>query len=157
VVEAQDPGRELARSLLRNLNTLPQTKELLAYVEIDLGGPVSFGAHSYITDAFRLLGSRSVYEDERSEWLEPDLDFVMRRDPDLVVYEPKMYSKFGQPDLEAMINGRRWTGLRAVKKGNCYVTPGPLDFLAHHGPAFITEAMPWLSRTLSRAAEGLVP
>ena len=38
-----------------------------------------------------------------------------------------------------------------VRKGNYFLTPGPLDFLAHHGPSFVTEAIPWLQERLESA------
>ncbi len=152
VVGEQDAGRELAGSLLRRLAEARKLNKLTTYVEIDLGGPVTFGAHSYITDAIRLLGCSSLYETERSEWLKPDLEAVAGRDPDVIVYEPKMFSKFGAGDLERLVKSRRWEALRAVKARNCLLTPGPLDFLAHHGPSFITEALPWLGSNLGEAA-----
>ena len=141
---AADEARELGGTLMRSLGNLKTLPESSGYVEIDLGGPVTFGSYSYITDAFRLLGCHHVYERERSEWLTPDLEKVATSDPDLVAYEPKMFSKFGEDDLKRMISSRGWDRLRAVRKGNFFITPGPLDFLAHHGPSFITETMPWL-------------
>ena len=151
VTGAAEPARELAASLLRKVGGLGRTSGLRSYVEIDLGGPVSFGLFSYITDAFRLLGSSQVYEKRPSEWLKPDLGWVASQDPDVVVYEPKMYSGFGAGDVAPLLTSRGWEGLRAVRLGNLFVTPGPLDFLAHHGPSFITEALPWLERMLKSA------
>jgi ABC-type Fe3+-hydroxamate transport system substrate-binding protein len=142
----------LAGSLLRSLANSRGGRRLKAYVEIDLGGPVSFGAHSYIADAFRLLGSGSLFERERVEWLTPDLDAVRALDPDLVVYEPKMFSRFDVGDVGELVRTRGWGGMKAVKSANFFVTPGPLDFLAHHGPSFIREAIPWLGDKLDVAA-----
>ena len=113
-------------------------------VEIDLGGPVTFGSYSYITDAFKLLGCTHVYKETRSEWLTPELGSVPGTAPDLIVYEPKMYSAFKKGDVDSLVRDRGWDGMRAVKLGNVFATQGPLDFLAHHGPSFITEALPWL-------------
>ncbi|MDG7008441.1 MAG: ABC transporter substrate-binding protein [Nitrososphaerota archaeon] len=153
VTGAAEPARELAGSLLRRVGGLGRTSDLRSYVEIDLGGPVSFGSFSYITDAFRLLGSPQIYEKERSEWLKPDLDWVAAQGPDVIVYEPKMYSSFSAGDVVSLLASRGWEGLRAVGLGNVFVTPGPLDFLAHHGPSFITEALPWLEGRLKSAKE----
>jgi iron complex transport system substrate-binding protein len=146
-------GRELGKGLLRKLSTLGTTTHVRSYVEIDLGGPVTFGSYSYITDAFRYLGSSQLCEAERSEWLTPDLGRVAENDPDAIFYEPKMYSKFREEDIDPLFRSRGWEGLRAVKLGNVFVTPGPLDFLAHHGPSFITEALPWLEGKLRLAKE----
>lgn len=124
---------------------------LKSYVEIDLGGPVSFGSYSYITDAFRMLGSMHLYETTPSEWLTPDLEWVAARDPDAIFYEPKMFSSFEGNDVEVLLRSRGWEELRAVERGNVFVTPRPLDFLAHHGPSFITDALPWLEGKLRKA------
>ena len=153
LVVGQEKARELAGELLRAVPALRGGRRLRAYVEINLGGPVSFGAHSYITDALRIIGSSSVYEKERCEWLAPDLAQVADIDPDLIIYEAKMFSKFTESDLKELVRSRGWAGIRAVKEGRFYLTPGPLDFLAHHGPSFITQVLPWLEKTLT-AAEG---
>ncbi len=153
VAGAVENGRDVASKLLRSLARLERIDGLNAYVEIDLGGPVTFGRYSYITDAFRLLGSGHVYEDAPSEWLKPNFDEVASKDPDVIFYEPKMFSTFAEEDVVPLLASREWRGLRASKTGNVFVTPGPLDFLAHHGPSFITEALPWLQGKLRLARE----
>ncbi len=133
----------------------PIGRSLRVYVEIDFSGPVSFGAYSYITDALRLLGVESVYGKESCEWLTPDLEFVNQADPDAIIYEAKMYSRFSKDDLQHLIEKRGWSGLRAVRQQRVFMTPGPLDFLAHHGPSFITTAMPWLKTSLDSPLQPL--
>ena len=152
VTSRQAEARELAYRLLTSLAARRRVAGLRAYVEVDLGGPVSFGAHSYITDAVRLLGSTTLFEDQRTEWLTPDLQRVKQLDPDLIFYEPKMYSKFSEEDAERLFGSRGWQQMRAVKSGNLFVTPGPLDFLAHHGPSFIADAIPWVNERLAEAS-----
>ena len=152
VTSRQEQARNLGKFLLDQLSVVQTTRRLSVYVEIDLGGPVSFGAHSYITDAFNLLGSTTLFESERTEWLTPDLHTVQTLDPDVIFYEPKMYSRFGAEDARAMFGSRGWEGMRAVRVGNAFVTPGPLDFIAHHGPSFIRETIPWLNERLEEAA-----
>ncbi len=145
-------ARRVATSLARRLTDYGAlSKNLRVYVEIDLGGPVSFGAYSYITDAISFFRCSSVYGEVRSEWLTPDLDAVAKINPDVLLFEAKMFSKFGREDLEKLIDGRKWRKLTSVTRGNYSLTPGPLDFLAHHGPSFITEAMPWLKQKLTDA------
>lgn len=153
---APEPGRELSGKLLRSLRELGRASDLKGYVEMDLGGPVTFGSFSYITDAFRLLGCKHIYENARSEWLKPDLAEVVAADPDLVVYEPKMFAGFKEEDLRALMHSRGWEALRAVRLKNAFVTPRPLDFLAHHGPSFIMEALPWLEARFTMARERIV-
>jgi iron complex transport system substrate-binding protein len=155
VAGVPDRARGLATTLLHRIGELGNVTKLRAYVELDLGGPVTFGAYSYITDAFRLLGCSTVCEGERSEWLKPNLEAIAGYDPDVIIYEPKMFSTFDEIELRRLIESRRWSGLRAVKAGNVFLTPGPLDFLAHHGPSFVTVALPWLEGVLTRAGRNL--
>jgi iron complex transport system substrate-binding protein len=155
VTGAADKARELGGTLMRSLGKLGTLPQFTGYVEIDLGGPVTFGSYSYITDAFRILGAHHIYERERREWLTPDLEKVAAGDPDLIMYEPKMFSKFGDDDRDTLIASRGWNGLRAVRRGNFFVTPGPLDFLAHHGPSFITATMPWLEGRFRMALKNI--
>lgn len=153
VVGREREARRVASSLLSALSGLRRApSELRVYVEMDLGGPVSFGAYSYITDAFGLLGCSTVYDQTRTEWLTPDMDEVVRSRPQVMVYEAKMFSKFSRTDLDALVRSRGWTGEEFCRPGRLLLTPGPADFLAHHGPTFITEALPWLGDRLAAAA-----
>lgn len=151
VAGAVDGGRKLAAGLLKSIGGIREVPGLTSYVEIDLGGPVSFGRYSYITDALGLVGSRHIYAEDPSEWVEPDVKAVAAKNPDVVFYEPKMFSGFREDDIEPLLKLRGWQRLGAVEHGNVFVTPGPLDFLAHHGPSFITEALPWLEGKLRLA------
>ena len=142
-------GSMLTRRLVEVLaNCRLVSRKIRVYLEIDFNGPVSFGAYSYITDALRFLGVESIFGDHSCEWLTPDLDFVKRSDPDVIFYEAKMYSRFTELDLEQLMSKRGWENLRAVKEGHAFLSPGPLDFFAHHGPSFITEVMPWVQAKL---------
>lgn len=151
-----DAAREVGAALFRRLGRIRKVKTLKTYVELDLGGPVTFGAYSYITDAVELVGCSNLYGARRSEWLTPDLDLVKAQDPDVILYEAKMYSRFGEPDLHRLVSSRGWETTKAVAHGNCFLTPGPLDFLAHHGPSFVIEAIPWLHGRLSEAERRLL-
>jgi iron complex transport system substrate-binding protein len=154
VIGAPERGRELASKLLRRLSGITQVRaKLRTYVEIDLGGPVSFGAYSYITDALHLLGASNIYGDLRSEWLTPPLGDIPRENPDVFFYEAKMFSRFVPQKLEELIDRRGWREIGFARKGNYFLTPGPLDFLAHHGPSFVTEAIPWLQERLESAEQ----
>lgn len=152
IVNKVAEATSLSRQLHDTISALQRVeKKPTVYVEIDFSGPVSFGAYSYITDALRLLGGESVFGGEPIEWLTPDLDLVRRGDPDVIIYEAKMFSRFNERDLQSLIEERSWKDLRAARDGHIFLTPGPLDFLAHHGPSFITTAMPWMRRCLSFA------
>jgi ABC-type Fe3+-hydroxamate transport system substrate-binding protein len=118
------------------------------YVEIDFAEPVTFGAYSYITDAIALLGGHNIYGTELAEWLSPDFNQVAEIDPDVIFYEAKMFKPFTDNDLARLIRSRSWDNVRAARNGRVYLAPRPYDFLAHHGPSFITQAIPWLSNRL---------
>ena len=76
---------------------------------------------------------------------------MKRSDPDIILYEAKMYSRFGEDDLVRLVRDRGWERLRAFKNHRVFLAPGPLDFLAHHGPSFITDAIPWMRAKLQAA------
>jgi iron complex transport system substrate-binding protein len=140
-------ARKLEGELLNRLMDLrarsckPRSR---VYIEVDLGGPVTFGAYSYVTDTLELVGLRNIFADAPSEWLSPDMERVKREDPDLIIYEPKMFRPIDKTVVLERLRRRGWADLRAVREGHVYVTPGPYDFLAHHGPSFITHVIPWL-------------
>jgi len=141
-------AREIERKLTTELGNLISSarKEVKprVYVEIDLGGPVTFGAYSYITDAIELLGGVNIFGEFPSEWLKSDDEKVKDLNPDLIIYEPKMFSKRRERERILSMFNARFGDIKAVKEGKIFITPGIYDFLAHHGPSFITEAMPWL-------------
>ena len=101
----------------------------------------------------RYFGLKNIFGTIDREWIQSDLNAVKEIDPDVIIYEPKMFSTFTDNDLQRMIKERGWTELKAVKSNNVYKTPGNLDFFAHHGPSFIREVMPWtqdISRRLDK-------
>lgn len=150
VVNEQDRARVIAKGMLRTLaqhvrdiQTTPSV-----YVEVDLGGPVTFGAYSYITDALSIVGARNIFADHACEWEKPDFDVVLQRDPEVIIYEPKMFRSKTLGEVLDMLGTRGWSKLSALTHGRVYITPTPYDFLAHHGPSFILKAIPWLDSTI---------
>jgi len=141
-------GRFLSGELMKKLLPLiPSEKSGYRpriYLEINCGGPTAFGAYSYITDAIYLLGGMSVYGDVPVFWITPDLSQIGMLDPDIFIYEAKMFSHFQKDDLERLIDKRGWRNMKFIKNNMYFLAPGPLDFFAHHGPSFITEVLPWL-------------
>lgn len=146
-------ARELERKLVAKLSEVisnrKTTKSKKIYVEIDLGGPVTFGAYSYITDAIELLGGVNIFGDHPAEWLFPDDEKVKILNPDIIIYEPKMFSK--NRDRVKIVNflRGRFGNVKAIKDEKIFITPGIYDFIAHHGPSFITEVMPWLREIIA--------
>ena len=141
-VDSIKEARDLYHRLLRSI-PVPVEGDMTSYIELDLGGPVSFGAYSYITDALTFMGIPSIYADHRKEWLEPDFNFVRKADPDVIIFEPKMFRSLS---VESIMKERGWTEMKAYKNGNVYVTPSKYDFFAHHGPSFITDVLPWINK-----------
>jgi ABC-type Fe3+-hydroxamate transport system, periplasmic component len=145
-----EQARKLERELLKKVSKIPKLeKEINAYIEIDLGGPTTFGSFSYITNSLSIYGIKNIFSDEHKEWFYPDFNRVLEEDPDVIIYEPKMFRPIDKEAVMKLFMKRGWINLKAVKKGHILVTPGPYDFLAHHGPSFIEEVLPWLINSIS--------
>ncbi len=125
----------LCRGLLEDFEKLMGTLDgIKIYYEIDLGGPVSAGAHSYIGDAFRYLGALTPFENERTPWvINPEPNKIKEFDPDIIVYEPKPFSKFSR---EKIVNdlAKRIGNLEALRNDKIIILKP--NSLAHYGPAF---------------------
>jgi len=145
-----DESKYLNFELSKYLGNMRRRINIRGYIEIDLAEPVTFGALSYITDALSMLGISTPYREIYREWISPDFSIVAQYDPEVIFYEAKMYSNFSEEDLDRLILRRGWGGLSAVKKGNVYITPGKLDFFAHHGPSFIRDVIPWVIEKTER-------
>ncbi len=128
-----------ARRLAGELSgRLPRLKGSLSgvkvYYEINLGGPVSAGGHSYIVDALNYLGAKTPFDDYRQPWvINPDPRVVMEFDPDVIIYE---FNPVEEPSVEKVVERLKERGLgslRAVREGRILALPG--DSLAHYGPS----------------------
>jgi iron complex transport system substrate-binding protein len=128
-------ARRLAAELASRLPRLRGALEgVRVYYEIDLGGPVSAGAHSYIVDALEYLGAETVFSRDRVPWvINPDPERVKSFDPDLIVYEKKPYSRDTPETVRRKLEERGLGGLRALREGRLIVLPP--DSLAHYGPS----------------------
>ncbi|MEM0140683.1 MAG: ABC transporter substrate-binding protein [Thermoplasmatales archaeon] len=146
VVGRPESGRSLEKEMLSSLRDLKRGKGGKVYFECDLGGPVTFGSLSYITDVLNFMNFRSIYEGVTKEWIVPDFKFVEQQDPDFIIFEPKMFSKRGDSFIENKARERGWDHLKAFRDERVFVTPGEYDFFAHHGPSLVREAIPWLEK-----------
>jgi len=146
-----DEARHLASKLTRVVGAYEPAERLVrSYVELDLGAPTSFGAYSYITDALFLAGGKNVLGHEPCSWLVPDPKKIIAEDPEIMIFEPRMLESFDEKELRALLVERNWTSVSAVRNRSVFLTPArPLDFLAHHGPSFITDALPWLRKIMA--------
>ncbi len=152
-----EKARLLERILIKEINDVididekESTDRIKVYIEIDLGGPITFGAYSYITDAIRLVGGRNIFENEPFEWLVPNYDRVKNENPGIIIYEPRMYFKRKSFEEVFSLFKDKLNDVNAIKNKNFFITPGPYDFLAHHGPGFIKNALPWLKQIIKKA------
>ncbi len=143
VVNQKEKSMELEYKLMKYYNNINVNRRYKTYFEMDLGGPVTFGSMSYITDSLFLMGFDTIYRDYDNEWILPDFDYVKKMNPDVIIYEHKMYRDFNETDMKNLIDKRKWNNINAVKNNNIFITPGKLDFFAHHGPSFFTDVIPW--------------
>lgn len=146
VAGEEDKGRLIERDLWRSIRKLKTGREKTVYYECDLGGPVTFGSLSYITDVLRFMNFRSVFSSIPKEWLAPDLEAVREADPEYVILEPKMFSKRNPGIIDKLVSERNWKNLSAYRNHRFYLTPGRYDFFAHHGPSLVREVLPWLEQ-----------
>lgn len=142
-----DEAVQLERKLLASLSKYVDhnfENRIKIYVEIDLGGPVTFGAYSYITDTLKLLGFENIFGNYPSEWLEPIPEILKENEPDVIIYEPKMFSRSRSLDRIKDDLRKRFGNLKAIEEDRVILTPGIHDFLAHYGPSFVYEVIPFL-------------
>ncbi|MCE4608336.1 MAG: helical backbone metal receptor [Caldisphaeraceae archaeon] len=123
---------EINKKMINLHNVLNGTK---LYYEINLGGPVSVGAHSYIGDAFSYIGASHVFEKDRTTYvINPDIEDVKRFDPEIIVYEQKLGEHADKKKIKEKLEKRGLGNLKAVKEGRIIIME--YDSLAHYGPSF---------------------
>ncbi len=140
-------SQELQRRMAEELYPLNARKR--AYLEIDLGGPVTFGSESYIISTLNFLGLETPYDNAPSEWLKPDYDIVAGFDPEIIFMEGKMFRGISKEDTVKMLRDTPMRETTAFKKDHIFTTPGKLDFFAHHGPDFFFSVIPWVRKCLN--------
>ena len=146
VTEKIKESQELQRRMVKELFPLNIRKR--AYLEIDLGGPVTFGSESYITSTLNFLGLETPYDSTPSEWLKPDYDLIAGFDPEIIFMEGKMFRGINKEDAINMLRNTPLRETSAFMNGHIFTTPGKLDFFAHHGPDFFFSVIPWLRSCL---------
>ena len=149
VVGEAERARSLASSLLDKLVALRGVmKGVRMYYEIDLGGPVSVGAHSYIGDAFKFMGASHVFETRREPYvINPDPADIIAYDPDVIVYEQKLGENATLESVRRRFEARGLGSLRALREGRVVIME--YDSLAHYGPSFFDAAKTLAERARS--------
>jgi len=136
VVGALDEARRLEAALLEKASRLPRVDPpVRVYYEIDLGGPVSVGGHSYIVDALDRIGLHNVFRRDRVPWvINPDMERVRAYKPQLIVYERAPYKPVAEEKIVEDLKSRL-QGTPAVEEERIIILPP--DSLAHYGPSLL--------------------
>ncbi|QGA67868.1 ABC transporter substrate-binding protein [Sulfolobus sp. E11-6] len=146
VLGAYENARELYYNLYTVINKLKARwyeKKLKVYVELDLGGPITVGFPSHISDGISLLGNINIFDDVSEAYFTPDDDEITRREPDIVIYEPKRLTDYEKERFYSILRKR---GLFQLLSKRIIFTKG--DYLAHMGPSFITDVLVWLKSVI---------
>ncbi|MGC9210183.1 MAG: ABC transporter substrate-binding protein [Acidilobus sp.] len=149
VVGEADKSRQLASTLLDRLVSLRGVLDgVRLYYEVDLGGPVSVGAHSYIGDAIKFMGASHVFESRREPYvINPESSEILAYDPDVIVYEQKLGERATVESVRKRFEARGLGELRAIKEGRIVIME--YDSLAHYGPSFFEAAKVMAERVRS--------
>ncbi len=139
VAEAEAENARLVARLGALRGALPR---LRVYWEVDLGGPITAGGMTYVTDALHWLGLQNVYADQPRAYFQPDDEETRRRAPDLILYEPRRTREPRDDHWRAMLRER--LGLDTP------ILVLPHDSLAHYGPGLIDEVMAALSEQIRK-------
>jgi ABC-type Fe3+-hydroxamate transport system substrate-binding protein len=152
VVGELEGARRLESRLLGEIAGLRGALEgVRVYYEVFLGGPVTAGGHTYITDAFRHMGAETPFQAERATWItNPPADRIREFDPDVIVYEPSPYSPVNLERVVRSFEERGLGGLRAVRERRIILLPP--DSLAHYGPSLV-DALRSLASQVKSIAE----
>ncbi len=150
VLGAYEESRKLYISLLNIMlsNTVHNSlKRPKIYLEFDLGGPITIGFPTHISDAISLVGGKNIFDDNSEAYFEPKEEEILERDPDIIIYEPKRLSEYEKARFYDNIKSR---GLSSLLKKPIYFTVG--DYLAHMGPSFVTDSIKWLKSVILSTA-----
>lgn len=143
-----EEARRLARSLAEAAARLEGSlRGVKLYYEVYLGGPVTFGAHTYMADLLSLMGATTPFQGERATWIiDPPAERIIEFDPDVVLYEPSPYATVNP---EEQLAKRGLGRLRALREGRLVVLEP--DSLAHYGPSLLTSIAPSVAERVREA------
>ncbi|MEO0207472.1 MAG: helical backbone metal receptor [candidate division WOR-3 bacterium] len=114
------------------------------YYEVDLGGSITAGGPSYITQALRFLGLENIYSHKRDSYFKPDDKETKSLGFDLILFEPKPERKYTEEKIKEGLKERF---------GNVPILILEPDSLAHYGPALIDEVLPKLCKKLEKFSQ----
>lgn len=129
---------ELASKLNLKLSSLKFRKRVRGYYEVDLGGPITVGKFSYITNSLYLLGVDHVYSNVSKTYFEPDYEFLSRiQSLEVVIYECAPGRLRGKSEVLSLMESRGLERLKAIVEGRVLVLEP--NTLTHYGPSHIVE------------------
>ncbi len=137
VIGELEAARKLENELAAKLARIPRLEEpMRAYYEIDLGGPVSAGGLSYITDALSRIGLDTPFSGERVTWvINPDPKVIIDFDPEVILYEKAPYKKYDEQKILGDLTSRGLDKTTAFREGRIIMLEP--DSLAHYGPSLL--------------------
>lgn len=139
VMGAGERGRRIYNNFMSSLECKEGATRV--YVEFDLGGPITIGYPTHVSDALYCVGSVNVFDSQPEAYFTPSPDMINQARPEVFILEPKRDTEW---ERERMVSSLRSRGVTIPDR--VYFTRG--DFLAHLGPSFITEGMRWLRGVL---------
>ncbi len=123
---------------------------LRVMVEIDLHPEYTIGNASFLNHALDFMGLKNVFADVYASYFQTPYEIAAQKDPQLIIYEPKPMRR-KKPTVEELKERYGKLGLgktEAVREGRILITGG--DMVAHYGPAFIDEVMPFLIEEIQK-------
>ena len=142
---AREPLEALSRALSDCHGVLPP---LPTYVEIDLGGPVTAGAGSYLYWLLDWVGLLPAGADDPRAWFTPPESWLESLTPDLVLYDPQPRRGVDTARVERLLAAR---GLGRWLDGDAALVVTEGDVLAHHGPWLLETGLPRLVEAIRGA------
>ncbi|AWR96997.1 ABC transporter substrate-binding protein [Acidianus sulfidivorans JP7] len=143
VTNSHSASTELVYKLRQKIiENISPPKNIKIYVEFDLGGPITAGFPTHLNDAINIIGGKNIFEDKNEAYFTPIDEEILQRDPDIFIYEPKRLSEYEKERFLKLLKKR---GLEKFSQKIIY-TRG--DYLAHLGPSFILDSIPWLRSLL---------
>jgi len=136
-------SRKLYSELLSKVKPVEYESRPRVYVEFDLGGPITSGFLTHVSDAIWISGGINSFEPYKEAYFEPKPEDILKSEPDIIIYEPKNGDRNPK---ERFLKSLKNRGLESLEKVPLVITQG--DFLAHQGPGFIDDALPWLRDTI---------
>ena len=132
VLDKVDEAISLSKEYIDILDGIKDSLSGSVYYEIDLGGPITAGKLSYIHNSLEHIGLRNIYGDQYVTWVQPDFNYVVEKNPDIILYEMKPGSNITVDQLKKIFEERGWGDIEAFKNDRIFLLKP--DSLAHYGP-----------------------